>query len=508
MKRYTLLALAALTLLGGCTRYQFLSPYQKDEIEDADRVIVKTTSSSPHCCRQELTNVKIGDRTLTGYDPMEKKIEIALTSIESIMVAHTDSRAVWYVLAAVASAGAVAGSVVVLNKLHREAEDAPPPPEGESCPFFYSFDGRRYVFEVEMFEGSITAGLERTDWSRLEHLVESGGRYRMRVTNELQETQYINEIKLVVVDHPASTVVVPDIRGRIHTISRPEPPLKARDREGSDIRARLASRDGIQWKTSGRDKDPRDELVLEFPKPSAAKKAKLLVGCNATHWAAQVAREFLRPYGNKLADWYAEVDRGGPAHQKVLDWYHREELYVLQVNVQTDRGWKEREVILGGGPFATKEKAYPLDLDGVEGDKLVIKLRPPAHFWKLDYLAVDYSEDLPVTITELSAVEAYDHEGEDVRRLLAKNDDKYLVMPDIGDSIDLVFTAPPGKKGMQRSVVLKAGGYYKVHLKPGGEYQSTLIDRLNNEPGFTIRYALEKRRELGVRLKQARGENR
>jgi hypothetical protein len=512
MSRTGMLALAALMLLHGCAKYKYVSPYQEEEIEGASKIIVTTSPSSPDCCRHELTGATLGDRTLTGYDPADKKVVIALSSIQSIMTVHTQARAVWYVLAVAASAGAVVGSAVVLKRLHEEAAEAPPPPEGESCPFFYSFDGKGYVFEAEMYGGSITRGLERTEWCRLEHLVESNGRYLLRVTNELPETQHINEVALVVVDHPESTMVVPNIRGRIHTISKPVPPLSAYDGRGNDIRAALARRDGVFWRTGPAKRDPsneedlRDELILEFPKPAGAEKVKLLVNCSATDWAALVAREFLTPYGSGLADWYADVDRGGPELQKVLDWYYREELYVLQVHVQTSRGWETREVIFGGGPFASKDKVYVLDLSDVPGDRLKIKLRPPAYFWRLDHLAVDYSEDLPVFTTEIEAARAVDRPGNDVRRILAANDDAYLVMPKIGDSADLEFAAPPERPGMSRSVVLKAGGFYRIHIQSQGEPQADLIDRLNYQPGYTIRYALEKRRERCDRLGRARGK--
>src|SRR5690349_11293101 len=40
----------------------------------------------------------------------------------------------------------------------------------QSCPFVYSWDGEKYWFDAEPYGGAITSGLERDDYSELEHL--------------------------------------------------------------------------------------------------------------------------------------------------------------------------------------------------------------------------------------------------------------------------------------------------------------------------------------------------
>lgn len=99
----------------------------------------------------------------------------------------------------------------------------------ESCPFVYSWDGERFVFDGEPYGGATTRGLERDDYSVLEHLDAEGGVYRLMVTNEVQETQFTNLMELWVVDHPAGVRVVPDEGGRLHTVEDPLPPAAARE---------------------------------------------------------------------------------------------------------------------------------------------------------------------------------------------------------------------------------------------------------------------------------------
>jgi hypothetical protein len=105
---------------------------------------------------------------------------------------------------------------------------------------------------------------------------------------------------------------------------------------------------------------------------------------------------------------------------------------------------------------------------------------------------VDYTEDLPVQITEIDAAEAVDHRGQDARETLARNDNNFLIMPHTGDSAELTFDSPPPVAGMDRSIVLKASGYYEIHLDAKQGPQPGIIERFLSEPGFAIQYSLQK----------------
>ena len=68
----------------------------------------------------------------------------------------------------------------------------------------------------------------------------------------------------------------------------------------------------------------------------------------------------LELYGNKVQDWYAEVNAHGPAFNRMNFWNTREELYRLQIRVETPAGWKSKGAVVGGGPFVSEDKAYIL----------------------------------------------------------------------------------------------------------------------------------------------------
>jgi hypothetical protein len=76
--------------------------------------------------------------------------------------------------------------------------------------------------------------------------------------------------------------------------------------------------------------------------------------------------------------------------------------------------------------------------------------------------------------------------------MLAKKDNHFLVMPEIGDYAELVFAAPARTGGMERSFILKAGGYYDIHLEEEGEPRLDILEKFNSTPGFVVKYFLEK----------------
>jgi hypothetical protein len=117
----------------------------------------------------------------------------------------------------------------------------------QSCPFVYSWDGTQYQFDAEPYGGAIARGLEKDDYSELGQLREQDGRYKLRMTNEVDETQMTNLTELWVVDHPAGTRVVPDIQGKLRTVSDPQNLTAASDSAGHDLLPWLRSTDRLIW---------------------------------------------------------------------------------------------------------------------------------------------------------------------------------------------------------------------------------------------------------------------
>jgi hypothetical protein len=417
---------------------------------------------------------------------------IPLSDVDLIWVRKVNKGASFAANAVVTLAVVAAASLAVIANAFKNWN----PWEGaESCPFVYSYDGEAYVLDAEPYGGAVCAGLERVDWVGLDSLEPVGGRYRILLSNELEEVEHVDELKLVVVDHPEDVTVVPELSGRMRTIVSPQRPTSARDADGRDILALLAAKDDTFWlgRVEGRDPEKdenlKEELVLEFAKPAGAKSAKLVANAWWTQWGTQAVKPILATQGRELAAFIDRVDSGGPTLLSLLRWFASEEMYNLQVRVETESGWKTKALIFGGGPMIAKDKAYALDLSEVPGDTVRMKLTPAAGFWMIDRLALDFSEDATVRVTELAAGPARDAAGRDIGAELASDDGAYFVIPRGIGPATLEFAVPAQAPGTARTLFVKAAGYYDLMLD--GEGERTLdLDELMRSPGETIRLAL------------------
>ncbi len=133
-----------------------------------------------------------------------------------------------------------------------------------SCPFLYAWDGKRYRFVTDLLwrsplgmlmdDGRHAFSDSGKDYVKIrgDQLREKDGKLTLRVTEELWETIYLDEAKLLVVDHPEEADIYVDERFvpppfpsfRLHTVQNPRLPVSAIDDQGQDILDSLRVRDG------------------------------------------------------------------------------------------------------------------------------------------------------------------------------------------------------------------------------------------------------------------------
>jgi cytochrome c-type biogenesis protein CcmH/NrfG len=137
-----------------------------------------------------------------------------------------------------------------------------------SCPFLYAWSGDRYEFVTDVMwrsalgmpldiMGGAGGGYAPPPASR-EYILIPGdalrpkdGVYAIQVTGELWETGYLDQLKLVVVDHPDSVQVLLDERFvppgdatlRIYQVAHPRAPAAATDEDGRDLLPLLLRQD-------------------------------------------------------------------------------------------------------------------------------------------------------------------------------------------------------------------------------------------------------------------------
>jgi hypothetical protein len=400
----------------------------------------------------------------------------------------TSNRATKIALAVVA--GLAIDALIILA-----LQEAPPPPESQqsSCPYAYSFDGKGYVLDAEPFGGAFVEAAQRSDWSRLDNLREHQGGYRVRLANELQEVDHVDEVKLLVVDHPTGSSIAPSLFGRQLTVSHPITPSRALDLTGANVLPLVARADDRVWlgnpfgRDPSRPEDLRDGLEIEFPRPAGSTSVTLVVRSRGSAWAPELLHHVLELKGRDLGAWYQRLSvepaaRGALRHLVVES--------VPTIRVWNGRSWSNAGFLTAMSTETFTTQAVPLTLPTGSDAAVRVRIDGLPGTWMVDSLALEPEQQAPIQVSELLPAVARTHLGEDVREALARADGRRHVI-EKGERVDLEFAAPPLAAGLSRSFVLKATGYYTILLPPGGEPQTARFERLLSEPGAVARYSIE-----------------
>ncbi len=125
-----------------------------------------------------------------------------------------------------------------------------------SCPYLFAWNGTRFEFVTDFLGGGeigywVAPGVrshpDPDEYVRIPQsaLRAKNGRYELRVTNELEEVLYLDQVRLVAVTHPVGTEVYPNEglvsppfpASVLHAVTNRRPPLAVVDDHGHDLAA-------------------------------------------------------------------------------------------------------------------------------------------------------------------------------------------------------------------------------------------------------------------------------
>lgn len=375
-----------------------------------------------------------------------------------------------------------------------------------SCPYLFAFNGKEVEFVKDAVPWSSAIGLrintlgtarvEATEeWYKIsrDELVPHDGFYDLRITAELWETYYYDYLAFMVVDHPVGTdifvderFVIPPAKLAITTTETPHKIVRAIDDNGRDVTNIVNALDGEYLDTFGRGqyqgvtRDHYVELDLGDDVPT-----------NSSLWL--IARGWMHPTDSSV--------------NVAMSQGHHERAHGLSLEVPDGHGgWVVANPNLGFP--AGRKKICLVDLTNVfrPGAPRRVRLRTNLEiYWdsfewakgipnatlrtvKLDPRVADlhYRGYSVMNQANMSSPELpdYNHlEGTkqrwrdligyytrygDVRELLAKVDDRYVIM-NSGDEMTFRFAeqAPPAA-GWVRDYLIVGDGWIK-----DGDYNST-----------------------------------
>jgi hypothetical protein len=317
----------------------------------------------------------------------ESHVIIPLESIEKIEVydpAHGATIASW-VLTPVAVGGVALGILLLIVALTKT-----------SCPFIYTFDGEGYIFSGEIFSGATQPGLERHDYLLLPELKPFDGQYILKVSNEVKEVQHINLIELKVIDHSANIEVLIDKYGQIQTILNPRPPIIAETSAGNNILPSICMKDSLAYYFDDPtiDHTSSEAMILTFDKPGDASEAKLLIRAKNSFWLEHVFTSFHEMFGRRYETFSRRLEKA-PADE-LRAWSIDQKLPLL-IYIEKDGEWVLQDFFEIAGPMAMKNDILPINLEGIDSETIKIKIETGFLFWEIDYIAMDFSGNIPVT---------------------------------------------------------------------------------------------------------------
>jgi hypothetical protein len=357
---------------------------------------------------------------------------------------------------------------------------------GGSCPYIYVNNGSGMDFAGEIYSGAIYAPLERNDYLTLPHLVAEKGYYKLKISNELKEIQYTNLAELIVIDHSAKSEVLIDKYGKYQTAVDLRSPISATNFSGKDILNVVKEKDSLCYYgvTPQEELALTDGIIMTFDHPDEAGSGKLFLRARNSLWLDNVYKSTKDLFGWYNDSWTKKQNMTDSA--KLMNRSLSQKLPLL-VYVKKNGEWVSCDFYNMAGPAALKDDVLAIDLKGIDKGPVKIKLETGSYFWEIDYVAIDYSLNIPVAIKTVKPERAITNREELVTELMKYDDLKYYVQAENNDIADISF-AVPGTVDSKRTVILHSKGYYQILNETDGFPAVKKLKALR-EPGQFLEYS-------------------
>jgi hypothetical protein len=148
------------------------------------------------------------------------------------------------------------------------------------CPYVSIWDGSKYVLDNNVLPGSeMSNGTDVKDSYLLQQApVRDGGKYSFIISEFEQEHSYIDQVKLIAVDHDSDVNIAVTRDGEILTYENPVVPISCVDNYGNDRLSEISLIDGdVSDPTTYFYGKPSDYLILNFGQVDPNENAKLIM---------------------------------------------------------------------------------------------------------------------------------------------------------------------------------------------------------------------------------------
>jgi Flp pilus assembly protein TadD len=367
-----------------------------------------------------------------------------------------------------------------------------------SCPMIFTWNGRDFQFITDVL-GVAPLGassgdgeyfpVDHDEYVRIpgEALEAANGDYEIRITEELHEVSYLDQVRLMAVDHAAATEIFtnekfkspPFPEFRLFGVTRRHFPIAARDDRGRDVLPQLLRQDrvyagGFRHNSAG--VAELHSLTLDFGAGAAPANQAVLALDGWVDWAdgstfygasQAAASGLVFPYlqvKDAAGNWKTVVeDMGIPAGKPktiMVDLTGRFLSASREVRIVTNLCVYWDQIFLSEDPAPPPVRLTPVDARSAE-----VRLRG------FSRAVIDPTREQPESFQYAQWTPSagwnqtagfYTRYG-DVRELVREADDRLVIMG-AGDELRLLFPAaalPPLAAGARRDFLLLVDGWAK-----------------------------------------------
>ncbi len=383
-------------------------------------------------------------------------VNVPLSAIQKIEIYEKDKNATAgsYFLGALGITAGAAAFITIIIALTKS-----------SCPFIYTINGEQTELTGEIYSGSIQPSIERHDFLKIPYNGNTP-ELKLKIANEVKEIQHTNLMELWVFDHSKNVQVLVDKYGHYHSVSSLVSPLKAETFAGTDVKNLLQAKDSLFYTNTGimGELSLTDGLILEFQNPENSKQVKLFIRAKNSFVLDYMIGQFNNQFGDLYKKWQKK-QQNAPADQ--LKQWSLDQNIPLSVAVERNGIWEKADYFNIAGPMAMREDVLAIPLNGTESNPLKIKLESGNFFWEIDYAGVDYSPKSEISYKVIPVKTAMNQNGEEVGKMLQKDDQKYYIQPEVGDNATVSFVMPELTCD-ERTVILHSKGWYQILRNPTG----------------------------------------
>ncbi|HEX6880303.1 MAG TPA: FG-GAP-like repeat-containing protein [Terriglobales bacterium] len=369
---------------------------------------------------------------------------------------------------------------------------------GSSCPTLFAWNGTKYEFVSDVIGAAVIghwiSPTERNiadpdEWVKIDgsQLKAKNGKFSLRFGEPMEEVNYVDQVKLIAVDHPAGTDVYPNERflsappfpdGKAVLTSAPHLPVGAWDNDGRNVLGLLSKRDHQYVRDFKNSRSfvgyaNMHSLTLDLGRWSKDQPLRMYMQgfieyftATSMYAAWQAGIDPVAPYVEaQLPDgsWKRVIDdMGFPAglpRMIVVDLTGKLPEGTRRIRIKTNLQIYWDQVLVDNGPQRSDFKTTALPL---VGSSLAFRGYPKQIDGKTSGdLTYDYQQ-VSQTGPFSRQTGTYTRYG-DVTPLLQRVDDHYVIFGS-GEDIDLEFsptTLPPLPVGWKRDYFFYANGYVK-----------------------------------------------